>query len=116
MSGGGDKTEDGPATSSVEGIQSLNEQLNNATLKSSSRLLILILLAMHKRSTASELRALTGLARGSLENHLEKLESAGYVKTAKVKSFSGWRQTVEITQEGLEGCRELLRTIRALNL
>jgi len=71
---------------------------------------------MHKRSTASELRALTGLARGSLENHLEKLESAGYVKTTKVKSFSGWRQTVEITQKGLDECRELLRTIRALNV
>ena len=116
MSDGGDKPNDGLALSTPGNIQSLNEQLNKATLKSSSRLLILILLAMHKRSTASELRALTGLARGSLENHLEKLESAGYVRTAKVKSFSGWRQNVEITQEGLEGCRELLRTIRALNV
>jgi DNA-binding MarR family transcriptional regulator len=71
---------------------------------------------MNKKSTATELRALTGLGKGSLENHLEKLESAGYVKTVKAKSFSGWRQTVEITQEGLERCRELLRTIRALNV
>lgn len=116
MSDGGDKPKDVLAPPSPEDIQSLNEQLNKATLKSSSRLLILILLAMHKRSTASELRALTGLARGSLENHLEKLESTGYVKTTKVRSFSGWRQTVEITQEGLERCRELLRTIRALKV
>lgn len=116
MSDGGGRPDDGPAPSSPRNIQFLNEQLNRATLKSSSRLLILILLAMHKRSTASELRALTGLARGSLENHLEKLESAGYVKTKKVKSFSGWRQSVEITHEGLEECRELLRTMRALNV
>ena len=71
---------------------------------------------MNKKSTATELRALTGLGKGSLENHLEKLESAGFVKTKNIKSFSGWRQTVEITQEGLEGCRELLRTIRNLNV
>jgi len=71
---------------------------------------------MNKKSTATELRALTGLGKGSLENHLEKLEAAGYVKTKTVKSFGGWRQTVEITQEGLEGCRELLRTIQALNV
>jgi DNA-binding MarR family transcriptional regulator len=90
--------------------------LGASGLRSSSRILILILLAMNKKTTATELRALTGLGRGSLENHLEKLESAGYVKTKNVKSFSGWRQTVEITQEGLEGCRELLRTIRALNV
>jgi DNA-binding MarR family transcriptional regulator len=97
-------------------VQSLSEQLNNAGLRSSSRVLILILLAMNKRSTASELRVLTGLGRGSLENHLGKLESVGYVKTKNVKSFGGWRQTVEITQAGLEECRELLRTIQALNI
>jgi DNA-binding MarR family transcriptional regulator len=105
-----------PDPTSARTVQSLNEQLSNAGLRSSSRVLILILLAMNKRSTASELRVLTGLGRGSLENHLEKLESAGYVKTKNVKSFSGWRQTVEITQAGLDGCRELLRTIQALNV
>jgi len=115
LSHGGDNGGDlDPSLS--KGVKSLNEQLSNPTLKSSTRILILILLAMHKRSTASELRALTGLARGSLENHLEKLESEGYVKTKNVKSFNGWRQTVEITQAGLERCRELLRTIQGLNV
>ena len=33
-----------------------------------------------------------------------------------LKSFGGWRQTVEIIQAGLEGCRELPQTIRALNV
>ena len=78
--------------------------------------MILILLAMNKKATASELRALTGLGRGSLQNHLEKLESAGYVRTKNVKSFGGRRQTVEITQEGIDACREVLRTIQGLHL
>ena len=115
MSGNSDNQVDADA-SSAKTVQSLSEQLSNAGLRSSSRILILILLAMNKRSTATELRALTGLGKGSLENHLEKLELVGYVKTKNVKSFSGWRQTVEITQEGLEGCRELLRTIQALDV
>jgi len=104
-----------PASSPADGIQSLNEQLSSASLKSSSRLLILILLAMNKKSTASELRALTGLGKGSLENHLEKLEAAGYVRTKNVKFFGGRRQTVEITNAGLESCRTLLQTIQGLD-
>jgi DNA-binding MarR family transcriptional regulator len=115
MSDGADKPSD-PESSLPRTVQSLNKQLSSASLKSSSRLLILILLAMNKKSTATELRALTGLGKGSLQNHLEKLEAVGYVRTKNVKSFSGWRQTVEITQEGLEGCRELLRTIHTLNV
>ena len=71
---------------------------------------------MNKKSTATELRGITGLGKGSLENHLEKLESAGFVKTKNVKSFSGWRQTVEITPEGLERCQELLGSIKALSV
>jgi DNA-binding MarR family transcriptional regulator len=104
------------APSPAESFQSLNERLSSASLKSSGRLLILILLAMNKKATATELRALTGLARGSLQNHLEKLESAGYVRTKNVKSFGGRRQTVEITQEGIDACREVLRTIQGLHL
>ena len=107
---------DNSALSPDSSFQSLNDQLSRGSLKSTSRILILILLAMNKRSTATELRTLTGLGKGSLQNHLEKLEAVGYVKTKNVKSFGGWRQTVEITQEGLEGCRELLRTLRSLKI
>ena len=115
MSDSEDKPND-KAPSPAESFQSLNERLSSASLKSSGRLLILILLAMNKKATATELRALTGLARGSLQNHLEKLESAGYVRTKNVKSFGGRRQTVEITQEGIDACREVLRTIQGLHL
>ena len=116
MSDSGDKEDDNPVPSPAESFQSLNEQLSSASLKSSSRLLILILLAMNKKSTASELRVLTGSTRGSLQNHLRRLESVGYVRTKNIKSFGGWRQTVEITQEGIDACRELLRTIQGLHV
>ena len=52
-----------PAPSPPQSLQSLNEQLSNASLKSSSRTPIPILLAMNKKPTATELRALTGLGR-----------------------------------------------------
>jgi len=115
LSDSGEKSDD-PATSPTENFQSLNEQLSSGSLKSSSRILILILLTMNNKSTAPELRALMGLTRGSLQNHLEKLESAGYVRTRNVKQFGGRRQTVEITQEGIDECRKLLRTIQGLNV
>jgi DNA-binding MarR family transcriptional regulator len=116
MSGSPGKGEGPVPPSSDRAIRSLNDQLGSSSLKSSSRILILILLVMNKKLTATALRALTGLQRGSLQNHLEKLEAAGYVKTKNVKSFDGWRQTVEITQEGLDRCRELLRTINTLDV
>jgi len=69
---------------------------------------------MNKRMDSIDLREFTKLG-GSLENHLSKLEEAGLVTIREAKSFGGRRQTVEITQAGLENCRTLLRTIQALD-
>ncbi len=97
-------------------IQSLKDRLGGAGLESSTRILILILLAMNRRMSAVELRSLLGLGKGSLENHLSKLEAAGYVTIRNAPSFRGWRQTAEITEGGLEGCRALLQSIQALDV
>ena len=97
-------------------IKSLNEQLNDPSLKSSTRILILILLAMNKKLSASELRSLVGLGKGSLENHLAKLEASGLIKVRSVRSWGGTHQVVEITEKGLEDCRSLLRKIHSLNI
>jgi DNA-binding MarR family transcriptional regulator len=102
--------------STGETIRSLNEQLGDPVLKSSTRILILILLTMNKRMSSVKLRALTGLGKGSLENHLEKLEGAGYVRIRNTKSFGGRRQVVEVTEKGLEDCRALLMRIRSLDV
>jgi len=104
------------APSTNQTIKSLNEQLSDASFKSSTRLLIIILLAMNKKMTASELRALVGLGKGSLENHLEKLEAAGLIRMRHVQTWRGMRQNVEITEKGLEECRSLLQKIHSLNV
>ena len=102
-----------------EAIRSLNEQLNESTFKSSSRILILVLLAQARRMSSVELRTLTGLGKGSLENHLNKLESFGYVKMSNAKSLGARgspRRMVEITKNGLDACRALVKSISSLAL
>ncbi len=104
------------ASSLGDPLKSLNDRLSGVGLKSSTRILILILLAMNRKMSAVELRALLGLGKGSLENHLATLEAAGYVRTRNAPSFRGLRLSVEITETGLESCRALLRSIRDLEV
>jgi DNA-binding MarR family transcriptional regulator len=100
----------------ADAIKSLNEQLGDPIFKSSTRILILILLAMNKKLTAVELRSFVGLGKGSLENHLAKLEDSGLVKVRFVQSWGGTRQVVEITEKGLEDCRSLLRKMHNIDV
>jgi len=108
----------GPALLSSKKIQSLNEQLGDSTFKSSIRLLIMILLTMNKKLSSVELRELLQLGKGSLENHLEKLEAAGYIRVRTVRAFGGKgsRQVVEITEKGFQDCKALLEKIHNLNV
>jgi DNA-binding MarR family transcriptional regulator len=102
-----------------ETIKSLSEQLSDSTFKSSARILMLVLLAQTRRMSSVELRTLTGLGKGSLENHLNKLESFGYVKMCNSKSIGARgssRQVVEITDKGLDACRALVKSISSLAL
>ena len=94
--------------------ESLNERLGGSTLKSSARILILVLLSVHKRMSLVELGKFTGLGRSSLGNHLQKLEAAGYTETKVARTFGGRRQVIEITRAGLEDCRMLLDTVRSI--
>ncbi len=111
-------TDDGiPARApSADAIKLLNEQLSEPSLKSSTRILILILLAMNKKLSASELRSLVGLGKGSLENHLAKMEASGLIRVRSVRSWGGVHQVVEITEKGLEDCRSLLKKIHNLDV
>jgi DNA-binding MarR family transcriptional regulator len=102
-----------------ETIKSLNDQLGDSALKSSTRILMLVLLAQARRMSSVELRTLTGLGKGSLENHLNKLESFGYLKISSAKSLGARgspRQIVEITEKGLSACRTLVKSISGLAL
>lgn len=103
----------------AEAIRSLKEQLDGSTFKSSARILILVLLALTRKMSSVELRTLTGLGKGSLENHLNKLESLGYVRLSYAKSMGARgvpRQTVEITEKGLVACRALVKSVSSLGL
>ena len=102
-----------------EAIRSLREQLDDSTFKSSARILILVLLALARRMSSVQLRTLTGLGKGSLENHLNKLESFASVRLSYAKSMAARgvpRQTVEITGKGLDACRALVKTVSSLTL
>jgi DNA-binding MarR family transcriptional regulator len=102
--------------SNAEAIKALNEQLGDPGLKSSTRILILILLAMNKTLTSVELRSFVGLGKGSLENHLAKMEASGLIRVRSVRSWGGVHQVVEITEKGLGDCRSLLKKIHSLNV
>jgi len=56
------------------------------------------------------------LGKGSLENHLVKMEASGLTRVCSVRSWGGVHQVVEITEKGLEDCRSLLSKIRRLNV
>jgi DNA-binding MarR family transcriptional regulator len=103
--------------STDETIRSLNEQLSDSTFKSSTRILLLVLLAQARRMSAVELRTLTGLGKGSLENHLNKLEGFGYVTISNAKTIGARgipRQMVDITEKGLDACRTLVKSLSSL--
>jgi DNA-binding MarR family transcriptional regulator len=97
-----------------ESLRSLSDQLSDPCLKSSARVLILISLIMNKRLSFVQLLALTGLGKGSLENHIQKLETSGYLTSKNVKTFGGMREWVEITEKGLQVTKQLLETLRGV--
>jgi DNA-binding transcriptional ArsR family regulator len=100
----------------LEAIKLLNQQLSDPTFKSSTRILILILLAMNRKLSASELRSFVGIGKGSLENHLAKLEASGLIRIRSIRSWGGTHQVAEITEKGLRDCRALLRKIHNLEV
>jgi DNA-binding MarR family transcriptional regulator len=101
------KTQDSNVT-----LKILAGQLSDPALKSSARIVILISLSINKKLSFVELLELTGLGKGSLENHLQKLSDSEYVTTKNFKTFGGLRETVEITDKGREACRSLLTELK----
>ena len=69
---------------------------------------------MNKQLSFVQLLTLTGMGKGSLENHLEKLTASGYVTARNVKTFGGTRQIVHITEKGLQTSKLLLQTLRGM--
>jgi DNA-binding MarR family transcriptional regulator len=103
-----------PSPPPLDALRDLGEQLSDPSLKSSARVLILISLALNRKMSFVSLLSLTGVGKGSLSNHLERLELAGYVTTKTVKTWGGYRTTVEITPKGIETYNTLLRALASL--
>jgi DNA-binding MarR family transcriptional regulator len=103
-----------PEAGSAGDLKALGDLLSDPCLKSSTRILILISLALNKRLGFTDLLNLTGTGKGSLSNHLEKLEAAGYVKTRKTMIFGGHRIVIEITPKGIEAYDSYVTTVSRL--
>ena len=95
-------------------LKSLGSQFNDPCLKSSTRVLIIFSLALNKKLGFGELLSLTGTGKGSLSNHLEKLESSGYIRTRTMMTFGGSRIIAEITEKGLQSFNDLLTSLKKL--
>jgi DNA-binding MarR family transcriptional regulator len=105
---------DNDVSSESTALSMLREQLNDPSLKSSARVLILVSLALNRKMTFMDLLTLTGTGKGSLSNHLEKLESAGFITIRTKATFSRDRRIIEITEKGLIAYKTLVRTMNAL--
>lgn len=83
-------------------IRELAELFDDTTMKSSVRLLIVISLSINKKMGFTDLLRLTGVGKGSLSNHLERLSAGGYIRLRVIPTLGGPRTIAEITHKGLE--------------
>jgi DNA-binding MarR family transcriptional regulator len=96
-------------------IDDLGLIANDPALKSSSRLLLLIILYINGKMTFSELLHATSMSKGSLSNHIEKLEEMDLIKTRSVFKLSGPRVIVEITNRGMDKYKKYIELINRLS-
>lgn len=103
-------------TNESDSLKRLSLIFNDRALKSSPRLLILLSLSMNRKLRFTELSKLTGLAKGSLGNHLIKLSSSGYITIVEYSFFSSKRTTIKITEKGFETVRKYISAVNELEL
>jgi len=96
-------------------IRSIFYEFTRDPMDSSTRIMIVVALAMNGKMRMSDLMKLTGCGKSSISNHVYRLEDAGYLKTRKVSIFSSPRVIVEITDKGLEFYRKYVSIISKLS-
>src|SRR5579884_2239384 len=52
--------------------------------------------------------------KGSLSNHLDKLEASGLIKSKIIRTFGGYRMIVSITPKGIEAYKGLISILASL--
>ncbi len=100
-------------TSETDAISSLRDQFSDPSLRSSTRILILMSLALNQSMSFVNLQNLIGIGKGSLSNHLDKMGSDGYIVTRTKATFSGDRTVVEITDKGMKAYNSMLEALSA---
>jgi len=95
-------------------IRELAELFDDSIMKSSTRLLIVVSLSVNKRMVFTDLLKLTGVGKGSLSNHLERLSAGGYIRLRVTPTLRGPRTVAEITQKGLDTYQKYLGIIEKI--
>ncbi|MCI2412802.1 MAG: hypothetical protein B2I18_07770 [Cuniculiplasma sp. C_DKE] len=83
-------------------LEKLGNNLKEPVMKSTARLIILLSLAINGRMNLKELMAVTSCGKGSLSNHLDKLQESGLVSVKTVLKRKGPSISVTITDKGKE--------------
>lgn len=104
-----------PSGDQARAIRALGELSSDAALGSTIRLLILVSLAINGRLSFVDLMRLTGVGKGSLSNHLDRLREGGYVTTKRTLVWGGHRVVAELTEKGLATYGDYVSAIKELN-
>ncbi len=89
----------------------INEINVRKSLRSTTRLTILLMLSLNKTMTFSNLVEVMGISKGSMKNHLDLLEEDGLIKGKEVLTLRGPRLIYEITEEGKKVYLEITRLL-----
>lgn len=95
-------------------LNELGRKINDPALKSSTRLLIIVTLAINTRMTFTDLMLVTSTGKGSLSHHIQKLQEGGLIRTRTALSLAGPRVMVEITDNGLDVYRQYISLLRSI--
>ncbi|MGC8585373.1 MAG: transcriptional regulator [Thermoplasmata archaeon] len=91
------------------------ELLSDKALKSTSRLIILLIIAMNGKITFTKLHKYIEGSKGSLKNNLDILEESGLIRSYHVFSLKGPRLIYEITEKGLSSYRKYIELLNKIN-
>ena len=83
-------------------LTQLAEEITATPFKSSVRLIMIMSLGISKRMKLTDLMKVTGCGKGSISNHIDKLEQSGFITTREISFFKSPRIIVEITKKGEE--------------
>ena len=83
-------------------LEELSTRLGEPVMKSSQRLLIIIILWINGKMRFYELQSTLGIGKGSLSNHLDRLADNGIISMKDILTIAGPGKSIELTGKGRE--------------